>query len=121
MEMIKPFGSKRKYAMVFCQKWEESERGWGTRPDGYSLHLTEKDAENYIREYWDSMPDEVPDEYSCPDGKIYSCLVNKKILQSIQKSKNGIRCFGVSPAPFLMSDKEIGGWVPLKGGGHGKI
>lgn len=26
---------------VICQKWEESERGWGTRPNGYSLHLAD--------------------------------------------------------------------------------
>ena len=26
---------KEKY--VVCQLWEESERGWGVRPDGYSL------------------------------------------------------------------------------------
>lgn len=107
--------------LVWCQKWEESERGWGTRPDGYSLHLTFQDAEIYIREYWDSMPDAVPDEYSRPDGNIYPCLVDKNVCEEIKDSKNGIRRLGNPPRPFLVSDEDVGGWVPLKGGGHGYI
>ena len=38
---------------VVCQYWEESERGWGVRPDGCSLHLTEADRKQFIKEYWD--------------------------------------------------------------------
>ena len=33
---------------VVVQKWEESERGWGTRPDGFSLHLTEAYIQAFI-------------------------------------------------------------------------
>ena len=70
--------------------WTESERGWGQRPDGYSLHLTREDSEAYIKEYWDKMPAQVPDEYSRPeDPKVID--VNAKILREIKKSKNGIR------------------------------
>lgn len=49
--------------------WTEYERGWGQRPDGSTLHLTKEDADAYIKEYWDGMPDRslgVPDEYSAP-------------------------------------------------------
>jgi len=53
---------------VIRQDWLESERGWGFRPDGYSLHLTEEDRKSYIKAYWDRMPDQVPDEYSRPSG-----------------------------------------------------
>lgn len=55
-------------------EWIESERGWGQRPDGYSLHLTTEVANQYISEmhnretaYYRSQgkPDNyVPDEYS---------------------------------------------------------
>jgi hypothetical protein len=48
------------------QLWEERERGWGTRPDGISLHLCLVAHKAYIKSYWDAMPDEVPDEYSRP-------------------------------------------------------
>ena len=46
--MGKPSGKR---FQVLCQKWEESERGWGTRPDGYSLHKSDADREQYIREH----------------------------------------------------------------------
>lgn len=52
-----------------CQKWEESEEGWGVRPDGFSLHLTKEGLKRYINEYWDSMPEEIPAEYSRPCGE----------------------------------------------------
>lgn len=72
--------------------WTESERGWGERPDGYSFHLTKEDAEAYIKEYWDKMPKEVPDEYSKPGEPLLS-QVNAKTFRKIKKSKNGVRFF----------------------------
>jgi hypothetical protein len=51
---------------IFVQLWEESEAGWGVRPDGASLHLNESDSLIYVKEYWDKMPDTVPAEYSRP-------------------------------------------------------
>lgn len=85
---------------VWCQKWEESERGWGTRPDGFSLHLTKEDLDAFIRAYWDRMPKSyVPDEYSRPDGDPYRCPVNDRIYAKIKASKNGIRGSGTPPYP----------------------
>lgn len=83
----------------WCQKWEESERGWGTRPDGFSLHLTEGDLKRFVEEYWDRMPNSVPDEYSKPDGDPYLCPVNDHIYAIIKAGKNGVRRFGTSPYP----------------------
>jgi hypothetical protein len=60
---------------VVVQKWEESERGWGVRPDGYSLHKDEAARSRFIRAYWDTMPKETPDEYSRPAGKPYMAEV----------------------------------------------
>jgi len=99
---------EKKYQVV-CQKWEESERDWGTRPDGYSLHLTDNDREAYIRDYWDSMPDSVPDEYSRPDGTPYLCPVNEETWNEIKASKNGIRSFDSVPYPY---GKD--GWIPRR-------
>jgi hypothetical protein len=39
-------------ATVVMQRWYESERGWGQRPDGCSLHLTEQDRAAYCKKYW---------------------------------------------------------------------
>jgi hypothetical protein len=56
-------------ATAYRINWIESERGWGTRPDGYSLHVSEAEAKRYVDEYWDGMPDDPPDEYSRPDSE----------------------------------------------------
>lgn len=82
---------------VVCQKWEESERGWGTRPDGYSLHLTDADRKQFIQDYSDELPDEAPDEYSRPDGTAYLVDVDEKTYKNVKKSKNGLREFGKPP------------------------
>lgn len=51
---------------VIYQYWMESERGWGQRPDGFSIHLSSEDYKKFVEDYWASMPDEIPDEYSFP-------------------------------------------------------
>lgn len=86
----------RKHEVV-VQKWVESERGWGTRPDGFSLHLTDTDCEAFIKDYWDGMPDEVQDEYSRPDGTSYKATVDVKNFVKVKKSKNGVRYYGRPP------------------------
>ena len=98
--------SKSKHEVI-VQKWEESELGWGTRPDGYSLHMTDADREAFITEYWDGMPDEVQDEYTRPDGTSYKATVNAKVFKRVQASKkNGIRYYGKSPG-----DGGRDGWM----------
>jgi hypothetical protein len=78
---------------VVKQLWEESERGWGTRPDGYSLHLSESDRVQFIRDYWNRMPQTVPSDYSRPYGGPFIVDVNKKLYREIEKSKNGLRFY----------------------------
>lgn len=82
---------------VIVQKWEESELDWGTRPDGYSLHLTEPDRLAFIQEYWDGMPAETPEEYSRPDGTAYLAEVSREIHDRVKASQNGIRMLGEPP------------------------
>jgi hypothetical protein len=77
-------------AAVIVITWTESERGWGQRPDGASLHLNREDAAQYVKEYWAKMPKEVPDEYSRPDGDGVYADVAPAILKKIKASKNGI-------------------------------
>ena len=49
---------------VYLQRWEESERGLGTRPDGCSLHLTLKDRDKYLTKIYEGTTfTNVPDEY----------------------------------------------------------
>lgn len=74
--------------LVIVQKWEESECGWGSRPDGYSIHLTEADRVAYLKAESDSRHDEVvPDEYSRPDGTPYLAEIDKKVYLKLKKCK----------------------------------
>ena len=104
---------------VIVQKWEESERGWGTRPDGFSLHLTESDRQKFVEEYWErqqAASPEPPDEYSRTDGTPYEAEVDDDTYERVKKSKYGIRDIG-DPPGHGGSD----GWVPMSSGGSGQI
>lgn len=82
---------------LVCQKWEESERGWGQRPDGYSLHVSEADRAEYVRAYWARMPAAVPHEYSRPCGTPYDVEegeVSEEVLSAVRASDLGKRYFG---------------------------
>lgn len=86
---------KPKMFPVVVQKWEETERGWGTRPDGWTMHLTEEDRTAFCKAFWDrekkSNPSGVaPDEYSRESGSPYIMDVNEETYEKIRASKNGI-------------------------------
>ncbi len=51
---------------LYAIEWEESESGWGVRPDGFSFHQSSEDATQYIKDYWARQPKEVQYEYSRP-------------------------------------------------------
>lgn len=81
---------------LYCQQWEESEQGWGVRPDGYSLHLTVEAVSAYVEEYWKRQlkrEPNVPLEYSRPSGKPYSVEVNDQTYNEVKGSGNGVRSF----------------------------
>lgn len=80
-----------KQYVVVRQDWLESERGWGIRPDGYSLHRTKADLDAFVRAYWQDMPDEVPDEYSRPCGEPYLVDVDESTYNLVLGSAHGIR------------------------------
>jgi hypothetical protein len=83
-----------KYTVV-VQEWEESERGFGTRPDGASLHLTEADRAAYCKEYWERekkrQGGQVPDEYTRESGSPKIVEVDAAMYDKVKNSKNGIQ------------------------------
>ena len=93
---------KPKRFPVICQQWEESERGWGVRPDGYSLHLTEEDREAYVTRF---IKDEmklnpsgvVPNEYSRACGTPYIVDATEAVYDEVSATPNGKRYSGSAP------------------------
>lgn len=82
----KPKQKIEKYALVM-QEWEESEAGWGIRPDGYSFHLTEEDCKEYAKEYWNGMPKgSVPHEYSRESGSPVWVTVSEAFYKEVKKA-----------------------------------
>ena len=76
---------------VYRVDWTEHERGWGCRPDGYSLHRSRDDADKYIADYWDRMPkDHVPDEYS-RNGEPYIVELDDLVTLAEVMEKRSIR------------------------------
>lgn len=87
--------------IVFCETWTETERGWGTRSDGASFHLKEEDCKSYIKDYWDSMPD----EYSRPDYNLKNMIVSDEIYNDVCNSKNGIRLWNLDYKKLIQEGK----------------
>jgi hypothetical protein len=117
---IMQYKTQLKQSIIYVN-WEESERGWGSRPDGCSLHLTEKDYQKYVKKYWDKMPKEAPDEYSRPVGEPTPALVTASLYEQIKDAKRryGLR-FWNHEQRELEKKKELvfkakrSGWVPIE-------
>lgn len=71
--------------------WTEYESGWGCRPDGASLHLTQDDVKKFIKKYWDGMPKEVPYEYSKANSDNGTLVIISKKLHDQLKRKESLR------------------------------
>ncbi len=85
------------------QLWEESERGWGVRPDLYSAHLSGDDCQAFKAEVQSrqaSLGGSVPDEYTRERGGAYlGCVDAETYLRLIvDKSEGGNGIYG--PANF---------------------
>jgi hypothetical protein len=83
----------QKNFLVTRQEWEESERGWVVRPDGFSYHLNEFDRVAFIEELHKSMPKYAPDEYSRVRGAPCFVYVTEENYVKIKESKFGIRTY----------------------------
>lgn len=75
---------------VIMQLWEESERGWGVRPDGCSLHMDSIIKNVFIDSIYKSRTDKAPNEYDRITGGEINAFVDDQLFDII-KSKGSIR------------------------------
>jgi len=80
---------------VWVQMWVESEKSWGIRPDGYTLHLGRKDISLFVTAMRAGEAkihgDVVPDEYSYPDRDPYEAIItDAEVLKTLRTSEHGI-------------------------------
>ena len=108
---------KSKLEKIIYVGWEESEKGWGQRPDGCSLHLTEDDFKIFLGLYWDGMPDKAPSEYSRPTGKPVTAQVSPGLYKRVQENEYGLRLLNQETLELvgkkdLIYGIERSGWMP---------
>jgi len=75
---------------VILQIWEESERGFGTRPDGCSMHINLKEREKYIRSIYDSRKTDtsIPNEYYRIVGEGVEAFIEDSLYTLVEKDKS---------------------------------
>jgi len=108
-----PFIQPTLFTVVY-QEWEESERGWGRRNDGYTLHLTKADCLEYIkaedeREKERNPSGEVPDCYTFASGTPQPIDVEIDVLNKLTElRKQGVLGHWVMklPKPRIQEEAE---------------
>ena len=72
---------------VYLQFWEESERNWGVRPDGCSLHISVKEHNKFIELIYNKREEEdtIPSEYDRIVGEVIEVLIKDDLYNSFQK------------------------------------
>lgn len=75
---------------VILQIWEESERGWGTRPDGCSMHIDLKERDKYIQTIYDSRKSDesIPHEYDRIVGEGVEAFIEDALFTLVEKDKS---------------------------------
>lgn len=104
------------------QQWEESEAGWGNRPDGYTLHV-DKDAHKTFLDADTKKKEEdfkktgvVPECYTRTSGAPFEVQLDDKTLEELKASKTGSvwgAVFGTikeGQNGVLKIGKRNGGW-----------
>jgi hypothetical protein len=74
---------------VYLQYWEESESGWGVRPDGCSLHIELVHHMAFINKIYESRDlNNIPYEYDRVVGNPIQVIVSDDIFNQIKKNGN---------------------------------
>lgn len=94
---------------VFIQNWTEYERGWGSRPDGFTVHLSIADRDKYVKDFNKKFNNQkyAPDEYIAASDEPFSVdvtpILHKKLQTAIRGAVKGLRGNG----SFFQKDKTL--------------
>ena len=73
----------------YLQRWEESERGSGVRPDGASIHINMKYYKSYIDSIYECRDSKnIPDEYERVSGPVLEVYIEDGLYQKLVNKKN---------------------------------
>ena len=102
---------------IVCQPWEESERNWGVRPDGYSLHVDMNACATFVGEFLREqriyhlscglLENGVPDVYNRVSGVPYWVMVTIDDMNALTRARGhgrqGVFREGRPPRPLPAS------------------
>jgi hypothetical protein len=102
---------------ALCQKWQEVEEGWGERPDGFSLHLSQEGMHAFITAYLErqgitSDTADLPAEYSHPFGDAYPVGISDRWHEELQGEEHESIMFPESWS--LPGSGGVDGWMPMQ-------
>ena len=98
-----------KHHMAYVMSWTESESGWGCRPDGYSLHVSQEAFQEYVKSHWELLKrlngPGTPHEYDRPDADVVRLKpITKKAAKELEESKSGsLRIWQSDRSEYLIS------------------
>lgn len=76
---------------LYVMEWYESERGWGRRPDGYSLHISREAFDEHMQKHWKLMPATAPDEYEAPEWQHPQLVESPEDLAALVEKHGTLR------------------------------
>lgn len=77
---------------VFVQNWTEHERGWGSRPDGFTIHIDRSQHGKYVADYYkrNHSSTTAPDEYTQADEGVIEIEVDKELFNRLKNATEQI-------------------------------
>lgn len=73
---------------IILQLWEESERNWGVRPDGCSIHLDSNNRDSFINDFYSKREENVPDVYERAFGEPFYAFVQDNLFKILEVDKS---------------------------------
>lgn len=70
------------------QFWEESSRESGVFPDGCSLHINIDEHKNFIRSFYSTRDESVPNEYERIFGAEMFCYISDTLYNRLSTDSN---------------------------------
>jgi hypothetical protein len=100
--------------LAVCQAWTESERGWGQRPDGYTVHRDFAERDRFIESYNARLPAEIPESYSFADGYPYLVDTGADLYAKLETSGTVWGPGSTGPEPASAYDFDGRTWRTKK-------
>jgi hypothetical protein len=103
---------------VVMQQWTETERGWGRRPDGITLHLNRAHRDIYVNAFnaKHNSKKATPEEYTFADGEPTVIDVSAEAYEAIKQSGGTVQLSNEGQIKTLVPQQQFPELRGLNGG-----